>query len=189
MTLEDVVDEILAQARRESKKIVEEGKKEAEAIIEDAKKTAKEKRENFRKETERLIEGESKGIQISTKNIKIDKMIMQAKNEFLNELFLEFAKRIDKLSLKERRKIIERLVEKAVKEIDDPAFIYANNKDKQFLLYLKKVKFNGTIDTIGGVIVENRKKDIRVNYTFEIFLGKLKEMYLCEIANRFFKAA
>jgi vacuolar-type H+-ATPase subunit E/Vma4 len=186
MTLEDVVDEILAQAKKESKKIVEDGKREAEDIIEDAKKTAKEKRENFRKETERLIKGEAKDMQISTKNIKMDKMVMQAKNDFLNELFLEFAKRIDKLSLKERRKIIEKLVEKAVKEMDDPAFVYANNKDKQFVLHLKKIKFNGTIDTIGGVIVENKKKDIRVNYTFEVFLGKLKEMYLCEITNRFF---
>lgn len=180
MTLENVVDEILTQARRESKKIVEDGKKEAESIIDNVKKATKEKRENFREE--------AKGMQISTKSIKIDKMVMQAKNEFLNELFLEFAKRIDKLSLKERRKIIEKLVEKAVKEIDDPAFVYANNKDKQFLLHSKKIKFNGTIDTIGGVIVENRKKDIRVNYTFEVFLGKLKEMYLGEITNKFFKA-
>jgi V/A-type H+-transporting ATPase subunit E len=186
MTLENVIDEILAQARRESKKIVEDGKREAEAIIENAKKTAKEKRENFRKETEKLIEGEAKDTQISTKNLKIDRMVMQAKNDFLNELFLEFTKRIDKLSLKERRKIIEKLVKKAVKEIDDPAFVYANNKDKQFVLHLKNIKFNGTIDTIGGVIVENRKRDIRVNYTFEVFLGELKEMYLCEIANRFF---
>ncbi len=186
MTLEDVVGEILAQARRESKKIVDDGKREAEAIIQDAKKTTKEKSENFRKETKKLIEVETENMQISTKNLKIDKMVMGAKNEFLNQLFLEFAKYLDKLSLRERKKIIEKLVEKAIKEIDDPTFVYANNKDKQFVLHLKNIKFNGTIDTIGGVIVENRKKDIRVNYTFEVFLRELKEMYLCEIANRFF---
>ncbi len=186
MALEDVISEILAQAENERRKILEEGKMEAEAIVNNAKKEAKERYGLFKKGTERMV-NEITRKQISTTNLKVNKMILESRKEIVDKLFAKLIEKINKTNLKEREKLIENLMQKASKEVD-AAFVYSNHKDKQLVLNSKDIKFGGLIDSIGGIIVENDDRDMRINYTFEIFLEKIKELYLNEVTKRVFSS-
>lgn len=183
MALEDVVDEILVQAGREGGAIVLEGRKEAEAILSEAGKAADDRRKRFAVETARLVE-EARKMKQSTLNLKLNKMFLQAEKDIVDALFSKLGEAVGKMDSKNRKRILERLLEKAAQETG-AAFVYSNSKDKELVRH-KNLQFGGTIDAIGGVIVENKDKNFRVNYTFETFLDNLKEMYLSEVKKRIF---
>ncbi len=182
MALEDVMKEILAQAQRESERIVEEGKKEAEAITGEAKRASKKRQEEFGRETETLAD-ELKKVHASNMNLKANKMLLEAKKELMEELFARLVERLKKADRKSREKVIGRLLEKAMKEVD-AAFVYSNEDDRELLP--KRLKFGGAMGIIGGVVVEDKNREVRADYTFETVLQKLKEMYLGDVAKRLF---
>lgn len=184
MALDDVVDEILAQAEKEGRKIVEEGKKEAEAISNDGQERVKKARDDFRSETAKMLE-ETERMHVSTMNLKVNKMVLHNKKELIDGIFARLAERIKDMNDTERRNVLEKLLENAGREID-VAFIYTNGNDRKVLQRIKSAKFEGEIDAIGGMIAENSNRDVRVNYTFETFLERLKESYLHEVTKRIF---
>ncbi|HLC59161.1 MAG TPA: V-type ATP synthase subunit E family protein [archaeon] len=184
MALDDVVGEILAQAQAESQRIIDDGRKEAEAIANDAKSKAEARREEFRAETERMVH-DLERMNSSTENLKANKMILQAKKDVVDEIFSQLKGKVEKMEGDDRSRMINKLLEKARKEIDI-AFIYVNDKDKHVISNIKNLNLNGTINSAGGIIAENKAQEIRVDYTFETFLERLKEAYMTDVTKRIF---
>ena len=182
MALENVVEEILAQAESEGKEIISQGEAEVHAILDAARKQASEKVVVFNEETSRLAE-DTERTEFSSLNIHFNRQALEIKKQALDKLFAQVMEKVSEISSSERSKMIEDMLEKAEKELGSIGVVWCNENDKDIVARKYKVKM---LDTAGGVIAENKDGSIRVNYTFEVMLNKLKEEALNEIAKKIF---
>jgi V/A-type H+-transporting ATPase subunit E len=180
MALENVINEIVSQAEKGKNEIIEQGEKEAKKILDEATKKVNEITRNFDAETEKILE-ERRGMELSSLNISLKKKMLEAKKSVLDEIYARLVERINKLETSKRKQLMHKLLEKAKKELPDAKFVYSRESDKELL---GREKFGGVIDCLGGVIVENADKNIRVNYTFDELLQGVKEAHLNEVAKR-----
>ena len=90
-------------------------------------------------------------------------------------------KKLDKLSTKQREKHLKNIVEKAKKNLDF-ANVYCSQKD---VSAIKKYKPQ-TKDILGGAILENKDKTVRVDLTYSTLLDKIKKENLMEISKILF---
>jgi len=180
MGLEEVKEEILNNARNDSSKIIEEGKKEAQEIISKAKKRIDEHKEKLKDDKEKLIENLEK-MKMAQARSEAKKLVLDKKKQIINNIFEKVKQKLSGLNDSERKKYIQKLTEKAKNEISI-ATVYCNKKDKKFLQDFRCEE----TDIIGGVIVENKDKSIRIDYSFETIMNNLKETSLQDIAKKLF---
>ena len=185
MALENVINEIISQAEKQKQEIVDLGKQEAKKILEEAMHKAKEQSRLFGEETKKILD-ETKRREISALNIQLHKMFLETKKNILDELHMQLVEKIDKLDSNKRRELLQKLVEKARKELPDAKFIYCNERDKEVSSGIKNLKFASSVDCLGGVLVENEDRSVKINYTFDLLLQNVKEAYLNEVAKRIF---
>ncbi len=186
MSLDKLVDEVLEQARQEAEKIVLDSKTEARKIISEAEKKANEISKAFDEKNSVLV-SEMERKELSAAKLRANKDFFGARKEILNEINVLALEKISKISGEKRTQLLKRLGEKALKELDGAEFFYSNEKDKPIIQkFFPKLKFAGIIPSVGGIILENSQKNIRVNYTFEVLFDSIKGEYLNEIASRVF---
>ncbi len=187
MGLENVIDEIISQAEKQKQEIIDQGKQEAKKIVDEAMRKGNEQAKKFDEETRRII-GETKKMELSAGNIKTHKMMLEAKKSILDEVYNQVIEKVSKIDSSKRKEILHKLVERAEKELEDAKFVYCAGRDKELVSDMKGLKFGGEIDCIGGVIVENSSKTIKINYTFDVLLKDVKEIYLNEISKKIFQS-
>ncbi len=180
MGLEEVKEEILNNARNDSNRAVEEVKKEAQQIISEAKKKIEGYKKKAESDKEKLIENLEK-MKIAQARSEAKKLILNRKKEIINSVFEKARQKLCGLSDSKRDEYIEKLIEKAKKEMEI-ATVYCNKKDKKFLQDFNCEETN----IIGGVIVENNDKSVSIDYSFETLLGNIKEASLQKIAKLLF---
>lgn len=185
MALENVIDEIISHAEKQKQEIINQAEDEAEKLLAQARNKTEEQAKLFAEETKKLID-ENERMEISALNIHLHKMMLETKKEILDGIYQRLVEKLNKLDSHKRKGIIEKLVEKAKKELPEAVFFYSNEKDKEFVSNMKGIHFKDVIDCSGGIIAENADGTIRVNYTFEELLENVKDGHLNETAKRIF---
>ncbi len=183
MALENVVEEIISQAEKQKQEIILGGKEEAEKIIAEALQRTKQQLDSAGEETVRILE-ENRKMELSSLNIRLHKMLLNAKRNVLEELYAQLVEKVNKMSPPERKEVLQRLVNKAKKEMPDAKYAYCNERDNELITGLQ---VKGAADCIGGVIVANSDESVRINYTFDVLMQKVKEENMNEIAKKIFR--
>lgn len=180
MGLETVKEEILNSAKEQSNSLIAEARKEANSIMKEAEKKIEEMREKNESETKRMTEIIKKQESASA-DLENKKMLLEAKKQIIESVFIEARKKLESLDDKKREAYLKKLLEKAKNDIEI-AYVYCNKKDSKFLK-----GFNvETVDVIGGLMAENREKTVRVDYSFETILEIIKENELQNISKTLF---
>lgn len=185
MGLEKVAKEIIIEAEKKVSEIIEEGKKESSQILNEAKKKAVQLQKNIEEETQKIVE-ETRQLELSSHELFLNKRILEAKKQLLDELFSKVKQKIMDLDKKQRTEIVTALCKKGLFELPSAKFVYSNEEDKKTVSNVKGLSFKGTIDCLGGVILENNDGSIRTNHTFEEIIEKAKEENLNEVSSRIF---
>ena len=186
MALDNVVKEILEQAEGQSASIVDEGKADAKTLLQNAKAKAQEETSAYNTETAKLA-AEMKKMELSSLGLRLNKEYLNAKKAIIDEIYQTAEKKISKRPIREKEKVLKKLVARAEKELRSAKYYYSNSKDKAVIKKLfSKLKFKKTIDTLGGVILEDEDETVRVNYTFGVILNNVKEANLNDISKRTF---
>jgi V/A-type H+-transporting ATPase subunit E len=180
MGLEEVKEEIIRKAKDTAEEIISEGRKEAERIADEAKEKIRAKRKEIEAELKK-IESAIKKKEIASSELEIKKMFLEEKKRAIENVFGEAKKKLGTLGESQRKEHVRRLIEKAQKEID-VACIYCNKKDKKFIKDFRVAED----DILGGIIAEDEKGDVRVDYSYETILGNVKERYLQNIGKILF---
>lgn len=180
MGLEEVKEEILNSARSDSGKIIEEAKNEAQQILSKATKRVTEYKNKLKEDKKKLIENLEK-MKIAQARSEAKKLILEKKKGIIDTVFEKSKQKLASLSDNEREKYIQKLIEKAKNEMEIVT-VYCNKKDKKFLQDFECQE----TDIIGGVIVENKDRSIRIDYSFETMLDNVKEASLQEISKILF---
>ena len=173
MTLENVIKEINTATEEKSGAIILEGKDTAQKIIEQTKEKISKSCEKTAKKTAEVVSSMER-TEIASLNLSMKKQLLNAKKEVIDEVFSEAKKELQELPEKEKEKILRKLLHKAGNEITPKAF-YSNSKDKALILRISGLKFRGTIDCLGGFILEDSEGSVRSDQTFDSILEKVKE--------------
>jgi len=133
MGIEDLVNNILKEAEEKAKKIKESAHLEYEHILEEAKKEAERKKELILKEKKEKIQNQRTRI-ITQANIEKKRIILEAKNQIIDEVFRGVLERIDKENFPKIKKVYkDKVVEE---ELSKEEFI--NNLKEKFKIELAK---------------------------------------------------
>lgn len=169
MGLESVKEEVIRQAKEEETALMAEARKEANKIMKEAERKIDEMREKSEAETRKMIDL-IKRQELASAGMENKKMLLQAKKQAIEGVFIEAQKRLEKLESKKREIYIKKFLEKTKNEVEI-AYIYCNKSDIRFLKDLNA----GAIGIIGGLIAENKEKTIRVDNSFETMLESIEE--------------
>ncbi|MCK4550734.1 MAG: hypothetical protein KAT91_02165 [Candidatus Aenigmarchaeota archaeon] len=185
MSLKNVSKEILVAAEKNAQSIEDEGRSEAKAILQEAKKKTDEILLKSKRETEDAI-GALERKETASAKIISKKPLLDAKKDIIEETYETVEKRVFSLDDKTRKPLVESLLKQSLNELSDTATVYVNKKDALFVKKATKIKVIEQ-DMLGGVIVENTDKTIRINNSFETLLESVKKETLKDTAEILFK--
>jgi V/A-type H+-transporting ATPase subunit E len=97
-------------------------------------------------------------------------------------------KRLQNLPDEEKRKLLIRLFTKAQKDISE-GYVYSKKADEDIVKSIigLSMEYAGNIDCIGGIVVENLEKTIKIDYRFETIMDDLWNRKLKDIADILFR--
>ena len=172
-------------------KIRESGKKEIDAIMKDAENESKRIKSEFEAEasvrSDKLIKDAENEAELVKRRILADtklvakEVVDNKRNEFIEKVFEETTKKVDKLSTAEKKKIMIKLAEEGKKQIEEPVLFV----DKKYASLLKGAK----IASIGefGVVVKSKKGESEVNNTISRKMEQFGSTLRHDIAEVLFK--
>ncbi len=181
MGIEKVREEVIAKAKKQAAAIIAEAQKEAQAIVASAEEKAKSKKRTAEAEIEKEI-SEMKTREISSAELEVNKMLLETKKKIIEEAFEEAKQRISKMPASSRKEHIRALISKAKNQIEISKIICNENDVK----YAEGYKAQ-TANISGGIIAENRDGTIRIDYSYESILDKIRDESLKDVAKILFK--
>lgn len=180
MGLEELKQEIIANANKSANAVVSEAESEAERIA----KQLDEKIEPYKKN---LDEDRKAAIKVIEKTINAmadsesKRVILDKKKEIMESVFDSVKAALSRLDRRRREQHIENLLKKAKSEIE-VSKVFCSSKDAK---HVKDLKCE-SIDILGGLIAENSDGTIRVDYSYETLLSDVKEHSMQETAKILF---
>ena len=137
----------------------------------DAKKNSvvKELKENYANEAKTKAEREGARI-VEAGKLEAKKILFDAINKNLDSTFDVIKKELDGYSKKpEYKQVIQKLIVYSKKVLAKKIIIHCREEDKSFFKD-KDIKIGSVIQTLGGIIAENKEKTKEIDLTFEELL-------------------
>ena len=181
MGLESVKEEILESAKLQANALIAQARKEAERLAKEAEGKCLEIREKTDAQAKIAIE-RIKRQEMASLKLEGKKMILESKKQMIESVFEQARKSLGELSDKKRESFIEKLLEKAKKDIK-PEYFYCNKRDLKFF----KGMDAKPAEISGGLIAEDKERKMITDYSFETMLESVKESQLQEISRLLFE--
>lgn len=180
MGLETVKEEIISNAKARAASIVQEVRKEAHRITKETESRIEKMKQDKEAETKKLFDA-IKSQELASGELESKKMLLEAKKEMIEKVFAQANKRLVNLEDKKMEAYIRKLVDRARNEIGI-GYIFCSKKDAKFI----KDFTVEPVNIIGGIVVENKEKTVRIDYSFETMLQSIKENELQSISKLLF---
>ncbi len=182
MPLEPIIEEIIRKGHQQVAEIKSSAEEEAEKIILEAKESAKEILRRAREEAEREAE-RLRRQEISSINLEMKKEELNRKREVVEKVYEKLVEKVSSLDGGEREKLLKKLLEKY--EGQDYV-VYSSKRDEELVRKLTKLEYAGNVDCIGGVVLESRDGEYRINLTFDTILQEVYESRMKDIYEKLF---
>lgn len=180
MPLEDILNRIEAEARKEQEEIISKAQEEAKIILDDAKRQTDSILNASKmkaKEEAELMKKEKISSATLDARINIERSIEEIENNYIEEVKSRLVKF---RSSNEYYSFIQRNIEGAWKVLGPGSIAYVEGKD------VKKLKENGLqltilpkeIDSFGGTVVTSADGRLTIDLTFSEILRKKEEEIL-----------
>jgi V/A-type H+-transporting ATPase subunit E len=183
MGLEKVIEKIQKEGTEKITSIIKDAERQATQILQTKQKSIEEqvmrKKQEVEKQIESLQNQEASGIDIEVKKIRLN-----AEKDALDAAYTES---LQALSFLPHDTIISSLLKRIQKELPEAAYIYTNTRDEPVVRATTAITYGGSIETLGGLIVENKEKTLQLDYRYETIAEIVWDRSLKEIAEKLFK--
>lgn len=193
MSLETVVQDIREEAKAQAAEIREAAEAEAAELIAEAESDADETVAAAEEEVERQIERERERAR-SGAALEAKQERLGARRDVLERVYDEVESAVADLGGERREELTLAVIESALDQFDEDVTVrvYGRESDRELIESLlddtEDASFAGTIDCLGGVVVESDAARVRVNNTFDSILDSVWEDELKNISDRLFEA-
>jgi V/A-type H+-transporting ATPase subunit E len=183
MGLDKVIERIEKEGDEKVKSIIRDAENQVEDIIKKAKKTIDEmyvrKKQELEKQLETFKTQEQSSIEIEAKKIRLN-----AQKEILDTVYQDC---LDGLQSLPHEKILSSLLKKVKEEMPEAMYIYSNKRDEPLVRLLSKLTYEDNIDCVGGIVLENKERTMKLDYRYETIAMMIWDLYLGEIADKLFR--
>jgi len=192
MSLERVVEDIKEEANARAEEIRGEAEREAEQIREEAREDADQLREKRLAAAERTIEQEREQ-QLSSAKLEAKQSRLEARRDVIESVREEIEQRLANIDGEEREVLTRQLLDGVAGEFDgdDTVRVYGRESDRELLESLLAeydgFEYAGSVDCLGGVVVESEASRMRITNTFDSVLGSTWEDNIGEMSDRLFE--
>ncbi len=170
MGLDKIKEDILEKIKKDTASAMRDAKKQIAVIEEDTESKIKDMEAKAKKkldtELDLIKKREKSAIEALTK-----KKIILGEKEALADCYTAAYAKIAKQTGAERKKIVERLLKRASKQIN-VYYVHANKNDKSAMP--SKVEYKSS-DISGGVVCETKDRSLLVNYSYEVLFKEVQE--------------
>jgi V/A-type H+-transporting ATPase subunit E len=180
MGLEKVIEKIQKEGKEKINGILQDAEKQAAQMLQTKQKMVDELSAKKKQELEKQIDALKKQEESSV-DIEIKKIRLNAEKDILNQTYQES---LNALSALPHETMISFLLKKVEKELPQAAYIYSNKRDEPIIRRQSKIYFGGFIETLGGIIVENKEKTMKVDCRYETIAALVWDRSLKEIAEQ-----
>ncbi len=192
MALKDMLEALKEEGARQCREIISQAEVQAAKIVEEAKEEAEEIRKEEVEKVKSVIQVDRNKL-INEARLGVKREIIQAKEEFIQQTFLEAEKRVQKFkSSPDYQKSLGRMVEEVLEEIPDSKILVSvEKKDEKVarqILDQRDIKheFVKSLNSSGGIKITSEDGRISLTNTFEIRLEKAKKLLKSDIMNILF---
>ena len=182
MGLETVVKDITDVANAEASKINAEADTEVSNILDEARQSAKKIMGDRLAKSEDDIK-KLRQQEISSANLEVKRKMLNARKEVLDKVYSQTTDLIANLPSSKNEELLKAIIDKYQ---GSGAKIYSNKDSKKLVTKLSSLTYAGNIDCIGGVVIENEKGTIRLDYTYDIILDSVNDMSMKQISDILF---
>ena len=186
MGLDKTMDEIIKNAKKDASLVKKEGYDEAVSILKTAKANASETEKCAVSRAEDLVESIEKK-ELSSVKLQCKRIELDAKKKIIDKVFVSVEEKVSKLDLTAKKRIYDDLLKRLTDEMDIGC-IFVNPKDSAIIRSIapKTIEIEES-DISGGMIVENKSKNIRIDATFDNLLEQVREDSLKTVSQILFE--
>jgi len=178
MGLETVIEEVLARGRAEAEEIRRAAAAECEKILQEARAEGA-KLLAGREQEARLAVERARTQALARAELESKKIVLAAQKEVLDEVY---AKALQQLAtLGDRAVIIRALLEANASEWRSGK-VYASPRDAEIVRAVVGASYAGTIDSVGGIVVESADGTRRTDLRFEALFADVWRESIREVA-------
>lgn len=182
MALDKVADEIIESAMREADGLLAEAKRAAAEIAHAAEERVRLQEREADEHAQKVADALSRK-ELASAKLEVKRLQLDARKAVLDEVYSRLTERIAAIDEKEKARIYKSLLSKSEFE---PGAVYANAKDAALVKRLAGDVPVKKADILGGLLIENKDRTIRLDYSFDTVLEALKEDSLKEVSRRLF---
>ncbi|MCD6403533.1 MAG: hypothetical protein J7K98_04385 [Candidatus Aenigmarchaeota archaeon] len=186
MTIERI---LIQEVRKEAERLIQQKKEEFEKWVEEEKRKIKKEREvRLKKFEEELERKKLQALQSARLEGKL--ILLKARDEAIEDVFQKFKQKLRKLDKKTYSKLLKKLLEESLEKIGKKKIVvHVRKGEKKLLPKIKGVSIKVVEDlksSLGGLIVEDEKGEVRIDATLDSVIEEMKESYLKDISNILF---
>jgi V/A-type H+-transporting ATPase subunit E len=183
MGLEKVIEQIQKEGEEKISAILQDAEKQKAEMLQVTKQALASQAVQKKQETEQLI----RAMQTQEKSaleMEVKKLLLNAEKEVLTSTYQQCLASLQSLP---HEKILPVLMRQIQEELPEAALVYSNKRDETVVRKLSKLTYAGTIECVGGLIVENSEKTMKVDLRYETIAARVWEQSLKEIASLLFR--
>jgi len=178
MGLERVVEEILSRGRAEAEEIRKAAHAERERMLQDARAEGAKLR--LQREQEAGADAERHRIQdLARAELESKKIVLAAQKELLDRVYATVLQRL--ASFAEHASIVRVLLASSQSDWRDGR-VYASAGDAETVKAVVGPRFAGTIETVGGIVIESADGSRKTDLRFETLLADVWRDSVREVA-------
>lgn len=179
MSLDKVIENILETGKKEAQRIVEEGKKEKQEQVKKAQDEGQKLLQSKMGESESLVQRMNTQ-EIARAELESKKIVLGSQKEILDSVYETALQRLG--NLPQNESLLRTLVSNNRTEVSAGS-VHCNQKDEAFVRSLVGSNFGGTIDCIGGLVIESQDGTRRVDLRYETMLREIWDDSIKDIAD------
>lgn len=175
MSAETFLREIENRKRRELEALDRELAEKKEALLRDRNARVQELQERYKKEAHLKSEREATKI-VEAARLQAKRIIFEAMDANLDSAFGVIRQELKNYTKNAQyKKTLEEMINVAKKRLGEDVRVHCRQEDRQLLKDMGVTVSNNPIQTLGGIIVENKQGSMELNFTFEELLRTHEE--------------
>jgi V/A-type H+-transporting ATPase subunit E len=182
MGLENVIEDILQQAKKQVDVINTLADEEVAAINEKAQAKA----EKVIKDKQTEVDAQIKRMriqEISGAHLEVKRAVLNAKKDLLDSVYQSARDSIAAIPTEKNTAMLKAILDK---QSSSGSTVYSNARDAALVREMTDLTFAGEIECIGGLAIENEDGSVRMDFTFDTILDDVSEQTLKQISDILF---
>ncbi|QIB90093.1 V-type ATP synthase subunit E [Methanosarcina mazei] len=179
MGLEIVVKDIQEGARAEVSRIKAEGDAKASEIINEAKEIQKKTLGDSLAKAEEDLQSLHQQV-ISSANLEVKRITLNKRKELLDTVYIQTVENIKSMPASKKEELLKSILDK---HEASGARAYSSKESEELVKKLTSLSYAGNIDSIGGIVLENEDRTVRLDFTYDSILKSVYERSLKQISD------